>query len=677
MARDLTLNIIGDQRDADKALAATARGLDKLANKVDSTSASFKGYSKQVDESAKKTREQLEDHQHLQGQIRDTGKRMEDLARQINRTSDEAEKNNLFKTLNKESANLRRLKKLDALLPKPADLASAGKKAGQEIGAGINGGLSESLRALGPVGKSFAIGIGLQIASVAGPFVTAAVAGAITAGVGLGIAGLGAAIAAQDNRVKAAAHSLADTVKAEFTAAAEPMVQPLVRSLGKLETAGAALAPQFRELFAASAPGLEKFTDGLIGLVNNIMPGLRKAVFAAGPVIERLAADLPGLGSSISKFFRDVAQSQGAVDGLSDLVKALGAFIETAGFAIEAGSNMYAIFRDLVTLDFGGIADTVTGTQKAMKPLKTETQQVGEAARLAAADIAGFAQAVRDQQRAVLSALNAQIGFEDAIDRAAEAAKNGKKGIDVNTAAGRENKRALLDIAAAAQAYAEQILETSGDTDAATAATERGRKKFLETAAAMKVPKAEAKALADQLFGIPTNIKPKVSVDGKQAKTAIQQIQEKINGLRGRKIPITFQTVLGNSSISLGQLMRAQGGIDYKMAGGGMLSGARGVESHFTRSPTVLYGERGDEAYIARDANPARSRKIWESVGTDWLGMEKQRLPVAGPRMTGAAGGGERVVRIILEGTGVLSGLQTEISARGGNVQQVLGGGRG
>ena len=41
-------------------------------------------------------------------------------------------------------------------------------------------------------------------------------------------------------------------------------------------------------------------------------------------------------------------------------------------------------------------------------------------------------------------------------------------------------------------------------------------------------------------------------------------------------------------------------------------------------------------------------------------------------RMTGGAAG-EQVVRILLEGTGMLAGLRKEIRIKGGSVQGVLG----
>jgi hypothetical protein len=53
-----------------------------------------------------------------------------------------------------------------------------------------------------------------------------------------------------------------------------------------------------------------------------------------------------------------------------------------------------------------------------------------------------------------------------------------------------------------------------------------------------------------------------------------------------------------------------------------MAAGGR-IPAHTVSAPTVLYGERatGEEAYIPKYGNMARSRAIWEHVGENWLGV--------------------------------------------------------
>ncbi|MEW2382313.1 hypothetical protein AB0873_09505 [Micromonospora sp. NPDC047707] len=105
-----------------------------------------------------------------------------------------------------------------------------------------------------------------------------------------------------------------------------------------------------------------------------------------------------------------------------------------------------------------------------------------------------------------LAAERSQNRLEEAIDRAADAAKRNGDGIDRNIPKQRANREALVGIADAALQAAEDIYANTKSHDLAAVATERGRKKFLETAAAMGVEKGEAKKLADQLFGIPKEV---------------------------------------------------------------------------------------------------------------------------------------------------------------------------
>lgn len=120
--------------------------------------------------------------------------------------------------------------------------------------------------------------------------------------------------------------------------------------------------------------------------------------------------------------------------------------------------------------------------------------------------------------------------------------------------------------------------------------------------------------------------------------------------------------------VSGGTQLRRWGGIDYAMARGGA------IEAHHAASPTVLYGERatGGEAFIPRNGDPARSLSIL-STAAGWYGMQ------IGSRGGGSGSGAQTVVHehrhtLVIEGTGVVSGIRREVRLNGGDVQKFFGG---
>jgi hypothetical protein len=121
-------------------------------------------------------------------------------------------------------------------------------------------------------------------------------------------------------------------------------------------------------------------------------------------------------------------------------------------------------------------------------------------------------QARNDLANETLTALDAELNYEAAIDAAAEAAAKGKDGLDSNTEAGRENLGLLGDLAGAWN-------DLSPAQQNAEGASRRARKSFIDAAVGMGASKEEAKALADELLEIPSNVSTRVSLKGASAAT--------------------------------------------------------------------------------------------------------------------------------------------------------------
>lgn len=570
-AKLLGTELTGAARDADKQTAATSRAVvaaAQLDREIDNVSDSLRKLRIEqalADKGSGDFTEKIKDQERALADLR-----------------------NARRTIGKIRA--------EDLLPNPGELKDKGEKAGSLLGHATLTGFGSAARSLGPVASSFGIGLALQIASVAGPLITAGIGGAVLAGAGLGVAGLGAVLVKENPRVKQAASQLGESVKTAFTEQAAGMVKPVVDSLGILERKGIEIAPIFGRMFATAAPSLTRFAEGLAGLVDEMLPGLEKAVDASGPAISRIASELPGLGDSIGDMLGSIADAApGAAEGIGDLIDVMGFFIDTAGFVIESGSNSYRILKDLASLDFGDIRDTITGTKQVMRELKTDTEEAGTAASTAAANIEGFNQAVRDQRRALLGVENGLIGYEEAIDAATAAGKDNNDGIDAGNEKGRANRVILDQLAASTLAYAESIIKTTGDQDEATRVTERGRAEFIKSARAMGVSKSAATALATSLFGIPKKVEPKVELKGdRDAQTKIGRVKTELNRIDGI-VANPLVNIRFNGISRLNKVERQLGGMEH-----GGIMGASGWEgphaaSGGLRSNMTLVGEGGPE----------------------------------------------------------------------------------
>ncbi len=106
-----------------------------------------------------------------------------------------------------------------------------------------------------------------------------------------------------------------------------------------------------------------------------------------------------------------------------------------------------------------------------------------------------------------------QIALRETLAAAREEAADGKRTLNENTAAGRENISALLDLA-------DQFANSTPKVTNAKGAYEDMRRKFIEVATSMGATKEEAKNLADELIKVPKTAPLKFQSKGYQETMA-------------------------------------------------------------------------------------------------------------------------------------------------------------
>ncbi|RAN92663.1 hypothetical protein GAR05_06155 [Micromonospora saelicesensis] len=336
--------------------------------------------------------------------------------------------------------------------------------------------------------------------------------------------------------------------------------------------------------------------------------------------------------------------------------------------AYRAATEGTATAADFATLKLAGMTDAEVAAADASGTFRMKTAEVdaalgvnGESYRNTTQTIEEFnaklAEAFELQNQgtsANLSAEQANLRLEEAIDRATAAGKANNDGISVGTEKGRANREALLGIAGAAATAAEKIHETTGSTELAAQATERGRAKFLEAAGAMGVSKAEAQLLANQLFGIPS-VSPEVNVKTKQTPIDLTTVAGRIAAIKSKSVVITVHNNIITTR-SEGRNVGIGDGIGGRASGGATL-----------RGQTLWVGEEGPELLTFRD-----NGYVLNARQSAQIASKATPSPVGRSAPAPAAGSSVDAARIGREVARALSGLTLVLDDRTGRTAALI-----
>lgn len=620
---------------AEKATADLAAKADAASGAADELAAGAGKASEQVTDmgdsakgAGRKVNGLREDAARLDRQIKQTADSVRDLARQIAHATDEAERADLSEKLKVERGRLRDQVDLRKLI----DFEDAGRDGAGKFSLAFSQKIGPLL-AKAPLSPAL-----VGAAALAAPFVADVLAGAVVGAIGGGAVAAGIALAAQDSRVQAEAKGLGAEIAAIFNDAAAPFVPATIGALGIVRQEIHSLDDDFAAIFDDAAGYVEPLTRGVVGFVRELVPGIRDAVAAGEPFFDMLVAELPELGGDVAELFGVMADhAEDGAAAVGAMLDTMGVLVDTTGFLVDG---------------LGAVVDVVNAIESATRLGPAEPDRVlkkiGQSSGPAADGIHRVADAADELERSAasatvkvetldamiarmsgdnISAERASIALEAAIDRAGEAAGRSGDGIDRNTEAGRRNRQALVDIADAAWTSHDAILATTGSSDLAAQATERGRAAFLKMADAMGVDAAEAKRLADQLFGIPS-INRKVTVDTGSGKAAVEEFIRRLNGIKDQSVTIHGYVRWTSSGLKVpgGTILAGNrhGGV-YEHAQVGVLREAQIASPMAPARYAWAEPATGGEAFIPRFGDTARSMAILERAAS-WYGAEVRRF---------------------------------------------------
>lgn len=186
---------------------------------------------------------------------------------------------------------------------------------------------------------------GLPAAAAAG---VAGVAAVMTAVPALFIAG-SAALIAGNVRVANSFTSLGTDAKNELTDMAGVMIGPALHASDTLRAGFERLKPSIGTAMTASSGYVGQFTDDVVALAENAMPGLVRVTQTAGPAIVGFGSFVRQSGSGVSDML--INMSRGSADAGAGMTQLGGTMNNLLGFAGNLVANLAANHQELGLLD--------------------------------------------------------------------------------------------------------------------------------------------------------------------------------------------------------------------------------------------------------------------------------------------------------------------------------------
>lgn len=366
-----------------------------------------------------------------------------------------------------------------AMIDAMKNAAASGDKAGGDVGDRIGAGLK---RSLGNSKKSPWITIGAAFASmlddgisalptemkfaiVAGiaaalPFVSAGLAGAITAGAALGTVALGAVLAFQFQEVSDRGTQVLEQLRVRAVQAATPFGAEMLKALALVERElDQNLGPLLDETFRISAPFLLPITEGALGGIENFLDGLNSALAKSDGFVDELSNTFRTLGAAVGEAFNIIAETGAeGEEGLRDLTFAVADLVIFTARLIQFLTEAYGVFRDIV-----GVLPFLSATMAIFMHQSEGAAAASDEQRIALENLAtqGLTPIIKltseqeQEMRKLISTtdryskltysiIQSQIDFEAALDNITEALKENGATLDITNEKGRAVAQSFL-----------------------------------------------------------------------------------------------------------------------------------------------------------------------------------------------------------------------------------------
>lgn len=323
-----------------------------------------------------------------------------------------------------------------------------------QISAAFASALDDGISAL-PTEVKAAIVLGI-IASL--PFVSGALAGAVTAGLGAGLAGIGTFIAFQYDEVRERGSALANALRLLFIDAAMPFVPAVMKALDAVENRFESWLPLLSRIFTKAAGYVEPLNAGLLDMVEGILEGIDESMDDVTGFVVELEAALNILGSAAGEAIRILASTgDEGREAFRDIIYAVSQLLVGLARLLYIFTKIYGVIRDIAQASpfiFGLFATMTEGADKAANAngilvkrnheLAESTSGVIKLTDEETKRLKDLEKGLKDASQATYDIIESQVDFQRSLGAIREALNENGKTLDITKEKGQDNVEAFL-----------------------------------------------------------------------------------------------------------------------------------------------------------------------------------------------------------------------------------------
>ncbi|WP_318205397.1 phage tail protein [Streptomyces sp. SCL15-4] len=324
--------------------------------------------------------------------------------------------------------------------------------------------------------------------------------------------------------------------------AAPPDIDKLTTSLGKLADTGK-VSGEAARAFGKDLSGLGESLRTLARPSNmeGVQQFLTSLIGMDSTPVKKAKEDLDAVDKALANMVKG-GKADLAAAAVTDIAKAM----EKQGLSSKELKGKLDDYRS--ALADQALEAKLTAESQGLFGAQAQATAAKLDAQKASADgLRGALQALNDVQRAGLGGM---IGFEAAVDAAAQAAKDNAGALsmthgvlDLNSEKARAAASALQDLADKTDGAAASARESGASWETVNGIYSRGRSELIRSAEAMGLNKEQARQLADQILKIPDK-KAKVRMDTEDARAGLEAFNAAVKRSPGSK-KVTLQTLSG------------------------------------------------------------------------------------------------------------------------------------
>lgn len=535
--REILLKLIGRETVSGEARKA-ARGLKDMGDAADDAARDAKGLDRAL----------IETHRSLQ-RLKDEARKSDD---PLSFTRD----------INKQQRNLNNLKKL---------FSDAGDDSATGFAARLQG-------KLGPLVTRMPVAPWMVGAvAAASPAIGAAVSAAVLGGLAGGTVALGVAAAFRDPRVKAEGERTAAFLGAVLTNATRSFVPATIEAMKVARGEITKLGPVLGRIGDRAATFVLPLTRAITDLVSGTLPGIESGLRKAAPVIRALESGARGFGDAIGDAVDAIGDgASGAAVLLSDLLTLTSQAVRNIGVVVGTLSKVYGIMR-LATAPNKGelLAEMVQGEvaagqyETALRGLANSLSGVGTDAEQAAAEVAALKTEFDRLFGVQMDLDRAAIAYKEGLKELKAELTEGKRTLDLNTQAGRDNRSAILDQIDIIKQNRAARIEHNNEIDTANAKYGKELESLRKTLLQMGYNKAQVDALIGAYKRIPATVNTTVKADTHNAIEAAKRLRQYLANIPDEVINVAMRVTGNTNPSAVAAGIRKQ----YAFSHGGMVSG--------------------------------------------------------------------------------------------------------